>query len=198
MIAWGLANGQFTPAQLAQRASAAGYEWIALELDDEETGPYNRAIWPQFVAECEERGVLHGCWFTEGGNIRQTPGDAKLAIAEMEGPGDYSGVISAINDDALPSCPLAICTNFNVPLTSPSGAPQPGAAAPLIDAGFTCLTEAYLGDNPNATPDRLDWTASRLGWPGTQAVAGVYNAPPSAYAQWADWPLADYLGEYVL
>lgn len=59
-------------------------------------------------------------------------------------------------------------------------------------------TECYLGDNPNATPDRLNWTAQHLGWPTSQPVFGVYNAPPSTYAPWASWPGADYLAEYVL
>lgn len=59
-------------------------------------------------------------------------------------------------------------------------------------------TECYLGDNPNTTPDRLNWTAQHLGWPTSQPVFGVYNAPQSTYAPWASWPGADYLAEYVL
>jgi hypothetical protein len=198
MIAWGLYNGQFSPTSLASKAASAGYEWLALELDDFETGLFNRHIWPSVRDQCHAHNLIPGVWFTEGGNIRHTPADAEFSIAELEGPGDYDGIVSAINDLALPDCSLAVCTNFNIPLTDPQGVPQPDKAKILIDAGFTCLTECYLGDNPNATPDRLDWTAWRLGWPASQGVAGVYNSPISAYDEWKDWPLADYLGEYVL
>lgn len=186
--------GQFTTHQFAQKASDAGYAWAALELDD-----YNNAPrWPDFAWECRQKGVMPGIWVTEGAKISTTPADADFAIAELEGPGDYDGIIAAIDGGTLPTCSLAVCTNFNVPLTNPQGVPQPDKAKPLIDAGFSCLTEAYLGDNPEATPDRLDFTARQLGWPGSQAVAGVYNVPPSAYAEWVDWPLVHYLGENVL
>ena len=172
--------------------------WAALELDDAQTGEYNTLLWPDFAVECLAHGIKPGVWFTEGGNITRTPVDAHFSIAEVEGPGDYNGVVAAIDAGTLPDCPLAVVTNFNVPLTTPAGAPAPAAARPLIDAGFFCLTEAYLGDNPNATPDELDFKAKQLGWATSQPVFGVWNAPPSAYAQWADWPGADYLGEYVL
>jgi hypothetical protein len=105
----------------------------------------------------------------------------------------------AIQHEVLPDCPLAVATNFNVPLVNAQGIPQPAAAAPLIAAGFDCLTEAYLGDNANATPDRLDFTGRVLGWPTTQPIFGVYNAPRETYDPWRAWPGAsDYLVEYVL
>lgn len=198
MAAWGFATGQWTPLQFAQKAKAAGYEWAALEWDDDETGPYNRKIWPQFKTECQTHDLLGGVWFTAGGNIIHTPADAPFAIAELEGPGDYDGLILAIDGKYLPSCSIAVCTNFNLPLVNAAGIPQPEKAAPLISAGFACLTEAYLGDNPSATPDRLDFTAKQLGWSTSQPVFGVYNAPPSIYTPWADWPGVDYVGENVL
>lgn len=194
MVAWMFENGQFTTHQFAQKASDAGYVWAALELDD-----YNNAPrWPDFAIECRQKGVKPGVWVTEGANISTTPLDADFAIAELEGPGDYDGIIAAIDGGTLPKCSLAVVTNFNVPLTDPQGVPQPDKAKPLIDAGFSCLTECYLGDNPEATPDRLDFAARQLGWASSQPVFGVYNKPPSAYAQWANWPGADYLGENVL
>ena len=187
MVAWGYRVGQWTPAQMANLARAAGYEWIALELDDFT----NVDFWAEHVWECESHGLIPGCWFTEGGNLYQTPHDAKFAIAELEGPGDYEGIVNVINGvgaGPLPTCSLAVCTNFN----------YQGSSQPLIDAGMACLTEAYLGDNANATPDALDHQARSRGWPTSQPVFGVWNAPPSAYAQWADWPGVDYLLENVL
>jgi hypothetical protein len=127
-----------------------------------------------------------------------TPANAAFAVAELEGPGDYEGIMRAIETDALPSCALAVCTNFNVPLVDAQGVPQPAAAKPLIDARFRCLTEAYIGDNPNATPPRLDFTGRKLGWATTQPVFGIYNKPLSAYDEWKSGGWSIYLAEYAL
>jgi hypothetical protein len=136
---------------------------------------------------------------TEGANIRITPSDADFAIAEMEGPGDYEGVVSAISGGAIPSCPKAIVTNFNLPLVDASG-PNPQACKPLINAGFACLTEAYIGDNPRATPPNMDFMGRNLGWLSTSPVFGVYNASMSLYdpykSAFPGW--SSYLAEYVL
>lgn len=201
-IAWGFkkgfTNGRYSVDQAAQIAQSKGYYWAALELDDPDTSAYNLSIWDEFMLQWHLRGMKAGPWFTEGGNIYQTPADSDFVIAEIEGPGDYEGVVNVINGiggGPLPTCSRAIVTNFNTPLQSRA------AAQPLIDAGFTCLTEAYLNENPNATPDRLDSIAKNLGWPGSQPVFGVYpvgGQPVPSYAQWADWPGADYLGENVL
>lgn len=167
--------------------------------DGRTIGEWNSDHWADFYAAFHGVGLLAGPWFTEGGNIYRTPLDADLTIAENEGQGDYDGIISAENSGLVPpSIPKAIVTNFNVPLRKPNGDLNPSAAKPLIDAGYWCLTEAYLGDNPNATPPRLDWNAKQLGWGASQPVFGVWNASPSVYEPWAEWPGADYLGEYVL
>jgi hypothetical protein len=192
-VAWGLSNGQFTPQSLVERARDAGYEWVALELDD--YGGWQ--MWPAFRAAAAGY-VKAGVWVTEGRNIQFAPNDCEFAIAELEGPGDYEGILAAEASGQIPNVPKAVITNFNVPLTDPSGVPQPAAAKPLIDAGYVCLTEAYLGDNPNANPDRLDFRAKQLGWSTSQPVFGVYNKPLAEYAQWFGWPGAVYLAEYIL
>lgn len=187
---------QASPAQVAQFCAAKGYKWSALEYDDPNFQP--EIWWPQFRDQCLAHNVLPGVWFTEGGNVYRTPPGALFTIAEIEGPGDYEGVVNVINGvggGPLPSGPKAIITNFNTPLLSRE------YAKPLIDAGFSCLTEAYLNENPNATPDNLDRMARALGWPGSQPVAGVYPVgghPVPSYEQWVNWPMADYLGEYVI
>lgn len=171
---------------------------MALELDD-----YNNAgRWGPFQHACRNavpQPLLRGPWFTEGGNIVNTPPDADFTIAELEGQGDYDGVINAINTGQLPSVPKAVVTNFNVPLTDSNGAPHPEYAAPLINAGFACLTESYINENPNATPDNMNLMARNLGWPKSQPVFGIYpvgGVVPS-YAQWANWSgWSEYLAEY--
>lgn len=143
---------------------------------------------------------MPGVWFTEGAHISQTPSDAAFAIAEVEGPGDYDGVVAA----PAPSCPHAIVTNFNTPLytngTLQGDASAKAAAKVIIDLGYECLTEAYMGDNPNATPSNLDHYGRFLGWPSTSPVFGVYNAPMTTYdpykGQFPGW--SAYLAEYLI
>jgi hypothetical protein len=194
MLAWMFSNGQLTPAQFAQRAVAHGYKWAALEYDDPAFSPED--WWAPFRDACNGVGLLPGVWVTEGGNLYKTPGDAHFAIAEIEGPGDYEGVSLIIDGQGagpLPTCSLAICTNFFFPATG---------AAKLIDAGFSCLTECYLNESDNLTPDQMDRVARAHGWTTSQPVFGVYptvHTPvPPSYAQWQTWPGVDYLGEYVL
>lgn len=146
-------------------------------------------------------GLLPGVWVTEGANITMTPADSAFVIAEVEGPGDYNGVISKIGN--LPSCPKGIVTNFNTPLytdgTPEGNAAARQAAAPLISAGFSCLTEAYIGDNPNATPPNLDVYGRFLGWPTTQPVFGIYNEPMTSYDPYKGFPgWSVYLAEYLI
>ena len=185
-----------TPVQFAQKAKQAGYAWAALEHDD-----YNNSErWGPFQHACRAEGVFPGVWFTEGGAITQTPSDSHFAIAELEGQGDYDGIINAINANALPACPKAVLTNFNVPLTDSNGLAQPGAAAPLINAGFACLTESYVNENPNATPDNMNVMALNCGWPKSQPVFGVYpvGGQVPSYAQWMGWSgWSAYLAEYL-
>lgn len=199
MLAWGpmkgYSSGRHSLAEAACRAKAKGYQWAALELDDAETGAYNKAIWGEFCSEFRAQGILAGCWFTEGGSIYQTPSDADLMIAELEGPGDYTGIHYCETTQGMEppiGVPKAVCTNFSTI--------GPTEARFLVDAGYTCLTEAYIGECSNCTPDNLDRTARSLGWPTSQPVFGVYpvNGTTPDYSQWADWPGVDYLGEYVL
>jgi hypothetical protein len=154
--------------------------------------------YPQFHYWMLQYGVKPGVWFTVGGNIYKTPSDAHFAIAEVEGPGDLEGVtnvIRGVGGGPLPSCPLAIVTNFSTMTRENS--------RPLIDAGFACLTEAYMNENLSQNPDNMHANARWLGWPTSQPVFGVYPTPSQPnpvplYDQWQSWPGADYLGEYVL
>lgn len=108
---------------------------------------------------------------------------------------DRESLVAAL--DHLPGCPLAIITNLD--FTDTQGVDQPELAAPIIEAGFACITECYLGDNPQATPENMDFRARGLGWERTQPAFGLYNAPAETYLPWIDWPgSCDYLAEHVL
>lgn len=201
MLAWGpmegYTGGRYTIRQAMEKCAARGYEWTVLIIDDPRWREYNSSIWAEYVAESHRVGMLAGAWVTDGGSLYLTPGDADLAIAELEGPfggpGDYEGIMNVLAAGQLPSCPVAICTNFSNATRS--------TAHPLIAAGFACLTESYLNENPNVTPDNMDRIARELGWPTSQPVFGVYpvgGVPPPSYAQWQTWPGVDYLVEYVI
>ena len=166
--------------------------------DSQTIGEYNLDIFPDFVEVFHQKGMLAGGWSTEGGSLYLVPSYADLAIAEIEGPGDFDGVknlIAGSGAGPLPSCPLGTVTNFSTI--------DRDDVKLLVDAGFTFLPEAYANENPLQTPDNMDRLARSLGCPSSQPVAGVYpnpvtGAPAPPYPQAATWPLADYLGEYVI
>lgn len=169
-----------------------------MELDDPTFGAYNRSIFDHFLDRCHLEEALGGGWTTEGGSLYLVPSHADLAIAEIEGPGDFDGVVNLIQGTGagpLPDCPLGTVTNFSTI--------DRDDVRLLLDAGFTMLPEAYANENPNQTPPNMDRLARSLGAPTSQPVAGVYPHPVTGtrfdYSEWDDeWPLADYLGEYVI
>lgn len=187
---------------------AKGYEWAVLIVDDSTLmvpedpehsptiGEYNLSIWGEYMAAFHAVGLLAGGWSTEGGSIWKVPSSADLAIAEIEGPGDYDGVIMVLDGTGagpMPKCPIGIVTNFSTITRE--------RAKPLIQAGITCLPEAYQNENPNQTPDNMYNIARNLGWSDAQPVAGVYpvgGVQPPPYPQANTWPLADYTVEYVI
>jgi hypothetical protein len=201
MIAWGLSTGQWTVPELIAKLSKPqpgfpnGYEWVAVEFDDANTQDVNRTAFPDILAQARAVGKQAGPWFTDGGNVYLTPGDADFTIAEQEGPGDYQGIVYCESNGLIPPVSKGVCTNF-----STIGYAE---ASFFVQHEWTCLPEAYMNEVPAATPSGVNNIARSLGWPTSQPVAGVYPTPiapnPRAlYAPWSDWPLIDYLGEYVL
>ena len=200
MIAWGFElgfrEGNLSPVQFAAKAKSQGYRWAALELDDYG----NDQRWGPFRHACQAEGLKAGPWFTEGGNVRNTPADADFTIAEVESEGDRLGAI-----ESAPLIPAsvprrAVITNFT-PMTDGQGVPQPEKAKPLIDLGYECLTESYIGDSPGMNPDDMNFRAcAQLGWPRSQPVFGIWNAPLADYQQYIPrFPAYGiYLAEYLL
>jgi hypothetical protein len=146
---------------------------------------------------CQSIGLKAGPWYTDGGNVSQTPTDADFTIAECESEGDRQGILNAIVPQGMRK---AIITNFT-PMTDGQGVPQPEKAAPLIAAGWECLTESYIGDSPGMNPVDMNFRAvNQLGWARSQPVFGVYNTPLSVYQQYiSQFPAYGiYLAEYLL
>lgn len=207
-MAWGpkkgYKGGGYSVREAAKRAAARGYEWVVLILDDSgdpeypegaEIAEFNRQLYPEWVQINREEGLLAGCWFTQGGNLNRAPLDSDLAIAECEGPGDLEGINYVIAQGQLPhNVPVGVITNFST-LTRDN-------VKPMLNAGFTCLPEAYMNELDHMTPDNMDRVARSLGWPTSQPTAGMYPVggnPVPSYAEWdTEWPLADYLLEHVI
>lgn len=152
-----------------------GFKWAALELDD-----YNNAErWGPFRETLENAQILAGPWYTEGANIATTPADAHFTIAELESEQDRQGVLSA----PRPTMPHFVITNYT-PLTDGSGVPLPDKAAPLIELGYHCMTESYVGDSPGMNPDDMHQRAIDLGWPTSIPIGGIHNYPVWGYDEW--------------
>lgn len=155
----------------------------------------------------EAAGVLPGVWFTIAGNVSYTPADAAFLIAEVEGDMDRIGLEFAVKLGDVPDIPRAVCTNFGgLILKNADGTTDiPGSqamAAPFIDAGFYCHTEVYRVDNPQVTPESMEFIAhNQLLWPSDMIypVFGVWSDTTlQDYGQWMNLPgWSLYLAEYL-
>lgn len=111
-------------------------------------------------------------------------------IAAEIGPGqpnpqavDWDELVSVMADLPIPK---AVATNF-APFMHHDGSPWPEKCASLIANKWACITECYLGESPNSTPDNQNFYATRnLGWPETQPVIGLYGGKT-----WSDYPTRD-------
>ena len=192
MVAWGFRDGfrygHLTPMQAAERCVALGYKWWALELDDYE----NDVRWGPFKEASQFFKLRYGPWFTKGGNVVNTPADAQFTIAEIESEDDYQGVLNA----PVPSIPHWIVTNFT-PMTTGQGVPVPEKAAPLIQMGYGCMPEAYVGETNN--PDEMVFRATvQMGWPVAFPVIGMHTNPNYAHYRSKYPRRGEWSAEYVI
>lgn len=203
-------TGLFTPTQFAQKAKAAGYGWAAMEWND--FGNAARA--PQVKAACEAQGLIFTIWMTRdfvAADVRKAAIESGCSGIILEGeipaenaPGvpnpqavDWASVAAAISDLPIPK---AVVTNF-APFVHHAGAPWPEKANPLIDAGWACMTECYLSESPDSTPENTNYFATvNLGWKETQPVLGCYGGKTLAdyptrnnYRNWSVWAAGNVL-----
>ena len=101
-IAWGFEDGfkegDLTPTQFAQKARRSATSGPR----SSSTITTTTSAGVRFVSPVRRQGLKAGVWFTDGGNISLTPPDADFAIAELEGPGDYDGIMLPDRDGKLP------------------------------------------------------------------------------------------------
>jgi len=189
---------------MAQKAKAAGFGWVTLEYNDSN----NAARAPAVKAACDAAGLIFTIWMTRNftaAEARQAvvESGAKGFIAEAEIPSEnppgvpnpqaqnWPELIFELSDLNIHK---AVVTNF-APFVHWDGAPFPEKAAPLIDAGWHCMTECYLSEAPLATPERTNFYAiTNLGWSETQPVLGIYGGKTYSdyptrdnYRNWSVW-----------
>lgn len=177
---------------------------MAFEWND-----YNNAQYAQQMRDaCANHNLIFTIWLTrpfDAASVRQACLDSQAAgvICEGEIPGftpeavDWASVANAVKDLPIPK---AVVTNFAA-FVDEQGYPAPDKAKPLVDAGWACMTECYLGEAPNATPENTDWYArTHLGWTETQPVLGLYGGKTFAdyptrdnYRNWSVWDAGEVL-----
>lgn len=148
-----------------------------------------RPLLARLADECHALGLTFGMWEAEpepGSGAALVYNAAKYGapidhyIAQAETPRDWPAIVADFRE-VYPSLPAAVVTTF-VGL-------DPSQAAAINAAGFGCLVESYVNQDPNATPDAQVWTAeTQLGFPYAQPVVGV----------WGDFPFSRYVSAYNL
>lgn len=157
---------------------------------------------------CASQSLVFTIWLTrpfDPASVRQACLDSGAAGISLEG--EIPGFVPEAVDwqacvDAIADLPIykSVVTNF-APFVTSEGYPDPSKSKPLVDAGWACLTESYLGEAPNATPENLDFYArSHLGWTETQPVIGIYGGKTfddyptrNNYRNWSVWDAGEVL-----
>lgn len=181
-----------------------GYRWVAFEWNDYG----NEARAAQVRDACAASDLVFTIWLTRPVTptlVRSATlaSGAAGVLVEGEIPGfvdeavDWAAVVAAVAD--LPVY-KGVVTNF-APFVTQDGFPDPEKARPLVEAGWACLTECYLSEAPNSTPENQDFYArAHLGWPRTQPVIGIYGGKTfddyptrDNYRNWSVWDAGEVL-----
>ena len=117
----------------------------------------------------------------------------------VEDAGDWTQFASKLAERN--PLPRAVWTNFPGAGAMPDGTYSIPQAQVWWGNGYACITEAYVNDNPQATPANLDWVArAKLGYSEVYPSIGVYGGwTVEAYEQML-YPFPSfsvYLVEYL-
>jgi hypothetical protein len=177
-----LVNGHLTPQSFVSKAVAKGYKWVAYQWNDGNLGQQQQALASATRQACAGK-LIFTVWLTrpfDGATARQAAIESGCQgiILEGEIPShrpeavNWSEVTFMLSDLAIPK---AIVTNF-APFVKQDGSPWPEKAAPLVDAGWACITENFVTETPTATPARTDFYATQnLGWAETQPMIEAWH-----------------------
>lgn len=193
-----LANGYFgSPQDFVAKAVAKGYKWVAYQWNDGTYGVQQRVLAPATKAACAGK-LKFTVWLTRNftaAEARQAAieSDCEGLILEGEIPpeqfnpvtGEVEAKPEAVNwaevvfETSDLAIPKAVVSN-GAPFVHADGTPWPQKAKPLVDADWAYITECFITESPNSTPERTNYFVTRnLGWPETQPMV-------------EGWHLADY------
>lgn len=162
----------------------------------------------------ESENGIHTIWLTRpftAAQVREATIESGCAGVLVEGeipaesaPGvpnpqavNWAEIVWALQDLDVAK---GVVTNF-APYTHHDGSPYPEKAKPLVDAGWSCVSECYdMQGDPTHWPEQRAFFASHLGWLATQPALGCYDGRTLAsfptrdqYRNWSVWA-----AEYVL
>lgn len=179
--AWGLANGQYAPAQLADLLKAHGFRWFCQQVGDPTVDPPDEKL-AEMKAECHKRGLKYGVWEVDpkdASAIGHHKPDFYVANCEHRDP-RWAELVPLLVAAAKPTkMPLGLVTNLDID------------PKPWIAGNVKVLPEAYQmpepNGNPNATCPNMVGQARRMGWKKVFPCVGVYDGYPlAAYSlRWA-------------
>jgi hypothetical protein len=149
---------------------------------------------PAMRGACIEHGLHFSVWdpdpTPESGAEMVARSGASSYVMQIESIRDWSAIGRAFRK-AYPTLPAAIVTTLWGLTVDHTRV--------LVELGFRCITECHTSENPQSTPDRMDFSARQLGWPATQPLIGLSggktlsNYPERArYRGWCAWS-AEYL-----
>lgn len=174
-----------------------------MQVNDETTGAQQQAKVAEYRAACAGK-LVFTIWLTrpfDGAFARQMAVESQAAGILLEGeiPSErpesvnWPEVIFHLADLDIAK---GVVTNF-APFVKQDGSPWPEKARPLIDAGYACVTENFISESPNSTPDNTDHYAKQLGWPRTQPMVEGWRLSDygdlSGYANVSHWDAGNVL-----
>ena len=186
------------------RAVNAGYTWVSYQWNDGTHGQQQQDLAPATRQACEGK-LLWTVWLTrpfDAAYCRQVAiesGCAAIALeAEIpahrpEAP-NWAEVDFMLKDLPIRKAILATVSPFQ----HVDGTPWPEKAKPLVDGGWTFISQCFLSESPNSHPDNLNFYATRhLGFPSTQALVEADNLAAygdlSRYPNLLHWDAGDVL-----
>ncbi len=186
--AWGFQNGQFCDRlkpgdQMTANdvdkafaiAQARGYKWVGVQ-----DSPRTRSMAAALKAAADRRGLklVVWEWVTDAGTSLEVIGFWKPYVvgyaANVEHYGLWSELASVVRS-LNPNLSLAVWTNFTGAGAMQDGTYSLEASRPWRDNQWALVTEAYVCQNPQATPANLDWAArTHLGYTFVVHSIGIY------------------------
>jgi hypothetical protein len=206
-VCWGLDNGQYSVESLLRKGIADGYKSFALQA----TSANMRFFAPLQFAASQMDGVYVGLWewattADEAMEHIDRAGSPDFFDANIEHEGEWASYFNALRKE-YPHLPLATSTTFWGFITNETfnDGSWEGDAKYAAALGVCCRPEAYLSESPNFSPERLHFTAMKLGWPHDMIfpLVSLYAGPNGRY-QAEDYDLRPYAGwgaysaEYLL